>query len=154
MLFEAGMFFAGFSLDVTIFQAVFMLSLVLGPLIIFPWVLLSNVRQTDEDFESPLLWTSLAALGFLASIAMIAVGTYALIQGSVSDFAYLAFWGVVAALGSRVALRSARKRKRSWQLMKTARRMACPICGIRVSDSVGICRRCGAIVFWVPTWLG
>jgi len=151
--FEALMFFAGYGLDIMALQGVFWLSLVLVPIMVFPWVLQANTSETDQEFESPAIWTAFAIIGFVAFIILMAVGSYELMQGSAGGAIFLLVAGLIVITFSVGVLRSARERSGEWRRMRAAQRMLCPACGARVQHSVGICYSCGAVVFWVPSWM-
>ncbi len=150
--FEALTFLAGYGLDIMALQGLFWLSLLIGPLMILPWIVQANTRETDKEFESPVAWTALALIGFLAFVVLVAVGIYAMIQGSVGGSILLLSASLLVIASSMRMIRSARERREDWRRMRAAQRMLCPVCGVRVRDSTGICGSCGAVVFWVPSW--
>lgn len=129
---------------------IFILSMVLLPFI-FPYVLMRNARKSDELFESPAIWQGLAVLGLLTFAFLVGMTIYALTQGAGVEAASFLTGSAIVIIFSKQMLKSARKRKKIWRIIKQAKRMRCPGCGARVPNSVSICSTCGAIVFWVPS---
>jgi hypothetical protein len=133
-----------------IFFGIFLISMILLP-IIFAQVLSANTKKSDELFESPVIWQGFAVLGLITFVFLVGSSVYILTKGGGADAAYtLAISAIVIAFSIQM-LRSARKRKKLWRMIKQAKRVWCPVCGTRVPNSVGICSSCGAIVFWVPS---
>jgi len=152
-LFELLMFVLGYGLGVMALMGVFWISLLIGPLMIFPWIVQANTRSSDEEFESPVLWHVLAFLGFAASVVLVVAGSYAISQGSATvGFSFYGA-GLLVFLFSLRTSRSASHRFPEWRRMKAAQKMWCPACGTHGPHKLDICRNCGAIVFWVPSWL-
>ena len=153
VIFEALMWFADAGLGIEALDNVFLLGLIIVPILVFPWVLWARTNPSDEEFESPAIWIALALLGVLAFIALVVIGIYALAQGSVGSAGYMLTASLLVITFSILMLRSARDRREEWRRMRKAQRMSCPVCRVRVQNSVGICPSCGAIVFWVPSWM-
>lgn len=152
-LFELSMFLLGYGLDLMPFMGVFWISLILGPLIVFPFVLQANTRQSDAEFEAPVLWLALAFLCFIAFLFLAALGSVLLLRGTLDKAAYVLVIAAFVLFSSRLLYRSALERKHDWRLMREARRAMCPACGRHGPHKLDVCRSCGAIVFWVPSWL-
>ena len=153
VIFEVVTWFGDSALHIYGMDSVWRMGLIIVPFFIFPWVLWASINPTDVTFESPIIWMAFALLGFAAFIVMVAIGLYALTKGSVGGAGYLFLGGLIVITFSIRAWTSARDRREEWRRMMMAQKMFCPLCRVRVRHSVGICQSCGAMVFWVPSWM-
>jgi hypothetical protein len=120
---------------------------------VFPWVLKANEGKSDEQFESPVVWIALATIGFGVFFVLLALGGLTIRQGSADESLGFFLGSILVLIFSVTMLVSALGRGDEWRKMKASQKMVCPVCGIRVRHSRGICVSCGAIVFWVPSWM-
>ena len=151
-LFELCMFLMSFLPGADVLYGVFLISLLIVPIMVFPWVLQANTDPRDEEFESPGVWFALAVLGGLAFLVLCAVGALVMIQGDWGNALYFFSAAAVVLAFSMMMMRSARRRRREWASMMRARKLRCPACGKRGPHELDLCLKCGAVVFWMPTW--